>query len=57
LAREHDADQTFFTLLQRLEREGRNVSDKPTAPNYAATMFSAEKEARASRLRKGDIEG
>ena len=32
LAREQKAEETFLTLLARLGREGRNVSDKPTRP-------------------------
>ena len=32
LGREQKAEETFLTLLARLGREGRNVSDKPTRP-------------------------
>jgi RecA-family ATPase len=53
LAREQKTDETFQTLLARYDREGRNVSDKPTSPTYAPASFSKEKEATG--LRKGDF--
>jgi RecA-family ATPase len=39
LAREQKADETFLALLARYNREGRNVSDKPTSPTYAPATF------------------
>jgi hypothetical protein len=49
LAREQKAEEIFLALLARFEREGRNVSDKPTSPTYAPTSFSKEKDANAFR--------
>ena len=46
------AEALFLSLLQRFERQDRNVSDKPTAPNYAPTMFAREPEAKEKRLKK-----
>ena len=56
LAHEQKADETFLTLLARYEREGRNVSDKTTAPNYAPAEFAKEVDAKKSKLRKPDLE-
>lgn len=47
LAREQKADEIFLTLLARYDREGRNVSDKSTSPNYASAMFCKEKKPPA----------
>ena len=55
LAREQKAEDVFLGLLKRLSAEGRNVSDKPTAHNYAPTTFVKEKEAKG--LRKDDMAG
>ena len=49
LARGQKAEETFMALLARYEREGRNVSDKPTSPTYAPTAFSKEKDANGFR--------
>jgi RecA-family ATPase len=49
LAREQKTDETFLALLARFDREGRNVSDKHTAPNYAPTAFCKEKESNGFR--------
>jgi RecA-family ATPase len=54
LAKEQKADEVFMALLARYEREGRNVSDKPTGNNYAPTNFSKEGEAKG--LRKTHLE-
>jgi RecA-family ATPase len=48
-AREITADETFLALLGRFEQQGRNVSDKPTAPNYAPAAFCKEKDANGIR--------
>jgi RecA-family ATPase len=53
LGREQKAEETFLTLLARLGREGRNVSDKPNSPGYAPTTFAKEKEAKG--FRKDDL--
>jgi len=34
---------------------GRNVSDKPTAPNYAPTEFAEEREAKAAGIKKAAL--
>ncbi|MGC1541341.1 MAG: AAA family ATPase, partial [Xanthobacteraceae bacterium] len=39
LAAEQRSDEVFLTLLAQFESQGRNVSDKPTAPSYAPAMF------------------
>ncbi len=49
LAREQKADEAFLALLSRYEREGRNVSEKPTSPTYAPTTFGKEKDANGFR--------
>ena len=47
-AQDQKDDELFLTLLDRLERQGRNVSHKPTAPTYAPTMFSQEPTAKGT---------
>jgi RecA-family ATPase len=54
LAREQKADDTFLALLGRYGREGRNVSDKPTANNFAPAAFSKEKDRNG--FRRNDFE-
>jgi RecA-family ATPase len=49
LAREQKAEETFLALLARFEREGRNVSDKPTSPTYAPAAFCKEDSAKGIR--------
>jgi RecA-family ATPase len=56
LARQQSAADAFLALLARYEGDGRNVSDKPTSNAYAPTAFGKEKEARAAKLRKLDLE-
>ena len=53
LAREQKIEEIFLTLLGRYEREGRNVSDKPTSHGYAPKEFTKEKEAYG--IRKEDF--
>jgi RecA-family ATPase len=48
------AEQVFMELLDRFTAEGRPVSDKPHANNYAPTCFAAEKAA-AQGLKKRDF--
>jgi RecA-family ATPase len=56
LARETRADELFLDLLRRFAGQGRNVSHKPTAPNYAPTAFAKEDDAKKPRLKKADLE-
>jgi RecA-family ATPase len=49
LAQEQKADDIFLSLLARYTREGRNVSDKRTSPNYAPAAFCKETEAKGIR--------
>jgi RecA-family ATPase len=50
------AEDVFMGLLRRFSGEGRNVSDKPNASNYAPTAFVAEDEAKKYRLKKPELE-
>jgi hypothetical protein len=56
MAVERNAEQVFLTLLDRFTRQGRNTSEKPTAPNYVPTVFAKESEARKLGIRKADFE-
>jgi RecA-family ATPase len=49
-AQDQRDDETFLSLLDRFEQQGRHVSHKPTAPTYAPTQFS--REATANGMRK-----
>jgi RecA-family ATPase len=49
LARAQNVEQVFLALMARYEIEGRNVSHKPTAPNFAPTAFCKESEAKGIR--------
>jgi RecA-family ATPase len=53
LAADQRADELFLTLLGQFTRQGRNVSEKPTAPNYAPSMFC--REPAADGLRKNAL--
>jgi RecA-family ATPase len=55
LARDATADELFLDLLRRFAAQGRNVSDKPTAPNYAPTAFADDADAKKLSLRKADL--
>jgi RecA-family ATPase len=55
LAADAAADHLFLDLLARFTRQGRNVSDKPTAPNYAPTSFAQEPEAKTARTTKAKL--
>jgi RecA-family ATPase len=39
-AQDHEDDELFLTTLDQFEQQGRHVSHKLTAPNYAPTTFS-----------------
>ena len=56
LARQAKVDETFLGLLRTLTSQGRNVSDKPTAPTYAPTTFVKETEATKHGLTKAELE-
>jgi RecA-family ATPase len=49
-AREAKADDLFLDLLRRFNTQGRNVSHKQNAPNYAPSSF------KNLRIRKADFE-
>jgi hypothetical protein len=56
MAKAHTGDRLFTALLDRLNSQGRNVSDKSASKNYAPTMFAKEDEARKHGIRKADFE-
>jgi RecA-family ATPase len=56
LAAEQVADNLFLTLLNRFNLQGRNLSNKPSANNYAPAEFAKEKEAKDGKIRKSDFE-
>jgi RecA-family ATPase len=53
-ARIEIAKQVFLVLLQRFNRENRNVSATP-GRGYGPSLFEPEQEARAARLTKQDL--
>ena len=55
-AAEQAAEQMFLTLLDQFNRQGRNTSAKPYAPNYAPTLFAKEKQARERGIKKSGFE-
>lgn len=55
VTRTDKADDLFLDLLRRFFTQNRNVSEKPTAPNYAPTAFADEADARKLNLRKADF--
>ena len=50
------ANNLFLTLLDRLARNNRRVSEKRSANNYAPTVFAAEPEAKAEHITKPAFE-
>jgi hypothetical protein len=46
IAQEQEDDELFLTMLDLLDKQGRHVSDKSTANNYAPTMFSRDQRAK-----------
>ncbi len=56
LAAEQHAERLFLALLDRFNRQGRNVNDKPAARNYAPTAFAKEAEAKKDGIRKVNLE-
>jgi RecA-family ATPase len=49
LAAERVADDLFLKLLDRFQDQGRNVSDKPAANNYAPKMFATDPDGKGRR--------
>jgi RecA-family ATPase len=56
LAAEQATEQLFLSLLNRFNRQGRNLSDKSNANNYAPVIFAQEKQAIEQRIKKRDLE-
>ena len=56
LAAEQAARHLFLNLLNQFTSQGRNVSDKPSANNYAPVAFAREKAAREAGIRKAAFE-
>jgi RecA-family ATPase len=56
LAREAKANEVFLSLLRRFAEQGRNVSHKKTANNYAPAEFGREDDAKKLRIKKTDFE-
>jgi RecA-family ATPase len=48
VAQDQKDDELFLALLDQLDKQGRNVSDKPSAPTYAPTMFSKDPKAKGT---------
>jgi AAA domain len=46
LAADSAADDLFLKLLDRFQDQGRNLSDKPTANNYAPKMFATDPDGK-----------
>lgn len=57
LAREAAAEQLFLDLVRRFATQGRNLSEKVTANNYAPSVFVDEADARPLGFRKADFKG
>jgi RecA-family ATPase len=49
LAAEKAADDLFLKLLDRFRDQGRNVSEKPAANNYAPKMFATDPDGKGRR--------
>jgi len=45
VARDHKDDELFLTMLDLLDKQGRPVSDKPKANNYAPILFAQDPRA------------
>jgi RecA-family ATPase len=54
--RKAKAEELFVDMLRRFLGDKRNVSNKPTAQNYAPTEFAREDEAKRCRLKKPEFE-
>jgi hypothetical protein len=49
LARDQKADELFLRLLDRFNEQGRNVSHKKAAHNYAPTAFATDPDGKGKR--------
>jgi RecA-family ATPase len=56
LAREQTAEKLFLALLDRFNAQGRHVTQKEAAKNYAPNAFAKEADAKAQGFRKADLE-
>ena len=56
LAAEQEAEHVFLNLLHRFRGQGRNLSEKPNANNYAPALLAKEKDARDLGIRKAAFE-
>lgn len=52
---EKKADDLFVNLIRRYEKQGRNVSENKSAPNYAPTLFAQLPEVSAAGLKKKSL--
>jgi len=50
------ANNLFLTLLDRIARNNRRVSEKRSSNNYAPTVFAAEPEAKAEHITRPAFE-
>jgi RecA-family ATPase len=48
VAQDQKDDELFLTMMDLINKQGRRVSDKPTSPNYAPTMFTRDKRANGT---------
>jgi RecA-family ATPase len=55
LAAEQATDLLFMDLLARFSRQGRNVSDKLNASNYAPAIFAGQPEAKTAHVSKSAL--
>ncbi len=56
LAREAKIEEIFLNVLRRFNDQGRNVSDKPNAPNFAPSAVVREAEVQKGNIRKVELE-
>jgi len=55
-AAERTAEDLFLSLLDGFNQRGNNICAKPSARNYAPTLFAKEKQAKQAGIRKADLE-
>ena len=56
VARRARAEEVFMDLLRRFAGQGRNVSDKQNANQYAPKVFATEDEAKKYQIKKLELE-
>jgi RecA-family ATPase len=56
LATDKKADELFLALIGKLTRQGRIVSHKKNANNYAPNVFANEADAKAANIRRPMLE-